>query len=404
LATSASGACVTEQQIRPDEIVRLDGYQTGASVPVETIGGAKATLTSGSTLALNVPGGKFGGRFSAITVREGVFRGQTLDGRTITAPVNQISSAKIGSTNVPVTVAFIFLGGIVIALGTLAYFGTREQSTLTPGRALRLGRSSVVATTSNAPDGRAWQAPAVFLDPSTMPAAAREFLAMYWTEQARAEHASIPAFSRLSVTLVALGAPARLVEGAHKAALEEVAHARGAFALAAAYGDQAITPGPLPELREARAVTAVSLEGLAVESLVDGCFLEGIAGAMAAESLVGAREAPIRDFLCATEREERSHAELAWAVVTWCCIAGGSSVIERVRRLAQRLPEVAGPREAPAHLHDILVCHGWQTPDTWLRIARRTRIEVAARANTVGQSTFPEDTVSPSPGRSSSRA
>ena len=59
-------------------------------------------------------------------------------------------------------------------------------------------------------------------------------LAEEWIENARSEHASVPAFSRLSLTLMSLGAPARLVEGAHRAALEEIEHARLAFALAGA--------------------------------------------------------------------------------------------------------------------------------------------------------------------------
>jgi hypothetical protein len=45
--------------------------------------------------------------------------------------------------------------------------------------------------------------------------------------------------------LLALGAPAELVEKAHVAALDEIEHARICFALASAYGGERYGPGPL---------------------------------------------------------------------------------------------------------------------------------------------------------------
>ena len=39
----------------------------------------------------------------------------------------------------------------------------------------------------------------------------RQLLAACWTESARAEHASVAAFARLSLTLVAMGAPGKLL-------------------------------------------------------------------------------------------------------------------------------------------------------------------------------------------------
>src|SRR5262249_6350017 len=63
----------------------------------------------------------------------------------------------------------------------------------------------------------------------------RASLAEAWTASALFEHASVASFSRVSLELMAAGAPADLVELAHLAALDEIRHARLCFALAAAY-------------------------------------------------------------------------------------------------------------------------------------------------------------------------
>src|SRR5690606_4020321 len=79
-------------------------------------------------------------------------------------------------------------------------------------------------------------------------AATRAALEALWLHDARAEHASVPAFARLSWLLAAAGAPAELLARAHRAALEEIEHAERCFALAAGYGGRAHTVEPMPEL------------------------------------------------------------------------------------------------------------------------------------------------------------
>ncbi len=54
----------------------------------------------------------------------------------------------------------------------------------------------------------------------------REALADRWTRDATYEHASIASFARVTLDLLALGAPAALVSGAQRAGLDEVEHAR----------------------------------------------------------------------------------------------------------------------------------------------------------------------------------
>jgi hypothetical protein len=249
------------------------------------------------------------------------------------------------------------------------------------GRALRIGRAIAVASPSGPEPGDGWRAATMAPDASGLPEASRARLAVLWTDNARAEHASVPAFSRLSLTLVALGAPASLVAAAHRAALEEIDHAQSAFALAAGYGAPEAAPGMLTALGAAPAITASSLEALAAESLVEGCFLEGVAAAVASESLARATDPAVRAVLAVTARDERAHAELAWRVVAWCCAAGGPSVARRVRVVASRLPQLTSPADEPALLHATLEAHGWLAPEAFRQVAQRVRLEVAARAD-----------------------
>jgi hypothetical protein len=71
----------------------------------------------------------------------------------------------------------------------------------------------------------------------------RAVLAAAWTQDALVEHASVAAFARTTLELMALGAPAELVAGAQAAAADEVRHARVSFALASAYAAPARAGG-----------------------------------------------------------------------------------------------------------------------------------------------------------------
>ena len=205
--------------------------------------------------------------------------------------------------------------------------------------------------------------PARSPDVSSLSPAARTALAETWIENARAEHASVPAFSRLSLTLMSLGAPARLVEGAHRAALEEIGHARLAFALAGAYAGEAVAPGALPELRGSPAVTAGSLSELAIESLTDGCLNEGFAAATATASQrprarrgrprrVG-RDRARRIVTCRSRVGDRA----------WCLEQGEPALGRQLRKAIHTIPAPSVVTQSPPpHLERELEAHGWLRP------------------------------------------
>jgi hypothetical protein len=179
------------------------------------------------------------------------------------------------------------------------------------GRKLRIRGREVLPPTTH---GDGWTPARASV---SAPARARDAIAAYWLLAARTEHASVPAFSQVALQLAALGAPARLLRATHEAALDEIRHAETCFAIARALGATDVDVGPITALASPGRAT-VTLERLAVESLVDGCLAEGIAADVAALGAQLATEPAIRDALGMIARDEENHAELAWTVVAWC--------------------------------------------------------------------------------------
>jgi hypothetical protein len=190
------------------------------------------------------------------------------------------------------------------------------QSMIVDGRRWRSGGLS---STAGAMPGTGWGSPAQRpLDPD---------LAESWTAAALAEHASVAAFAELSIALMHHAAPAALVARCHAAALDEVRHAEARFAVASAYAGRPITPGPLPvTLRP-----IPDLPGLAVESVVDGCWTEGLAAVRAAEQAHRSTHPGDADVLAAIAHDETAHAELAWDIVAFCVARGGEPVQSALR-------------------------------------------------------------------------
>jgi len=70
-------------------------------------------------------------------------------------------------------------------------------------------------------------------------------LARVWADDGRAEYASIASFARLTLQLMAFGAPPRLIEASQQASLDEHRHAGVCFAEAARHAGRRVEPGPL---------------------------------------------------------------------------------------------------------------------------------------------------------------
>jgi hypothetical protein len=144
--------------------------------------------------------------------------------------------------------------------------------------------------------------------------ALRARLAAAWTEAGQMEHASIAAFARFVLELLAFGAPADLVEHAHAAIADETRHAKLCFGIAGAYSGRAIGPGALPM----NGVTvAPDLASSVLTAFIEGCIGETVAAAEAAEAAASTTDPAIAAVLTAIAEDEARHAALAWRFVAW---------------------------------------------------------------------------------------
>ncbi len=200
-------------------------------------------------------------------------------------------------------------------------------------------------------------------------------LAAAWTADALLEHASIAAFSRFSLDLLAVGAPAELVIAAHQAALDEVRHARICFALAQGYAGAPIGPSTFPF--DGAITVNTDLVALAVSTAREGAIGETLAAAVAAEQLARAVHPAVRRALSAIAEDEARHAELAWRTLAWAIKRGGEPVRAAVAAVfaeAQRhVPSVAADTGIPP---GILAPHGRLDAATTREALARTYEEV----------------------------
>jgi hypothetical protein len=197
-------------------------------------------------------------------------------------------------------------------------------------------------------------------DLGALTAGERATLAKAWTASGLLEHASVASFSRFSLSLLAAGAPAALVHETHRAALDEIVHARLCFALASAYRGAAIAPGPFPIAGDVP--VSASLAAIAASAVEEGCIGETVAAVIASEQLARATDPAVRAALARIASDEARHAELAWRTVTWAVRTGGSEVRAAVAGVllgvlggvAGRTPkaaDAAGGRSVPMEAH-----------------------------------------------------
>jgi hypothetical protein len=207
------------------------------------------------------------------------------------------------------------------------------------------------------------------LDPELAQRVARE-----WARDAQFEHASIASFGRFALELLAVGAPSELIESAHRAAIDEIEHARLCFSLASIYGDAPLGPGPLPI--DAGAFTTPSLVSMVRATVLEGCVNETLAAVEAKIAAELAEHAAVREALLAIERQESDHASLAFRFVAWAIAVGGRDVRSAARAafaLASDGNHATQLASAPLDVHEqALRSHG--------RLSERARGELRKRA------------------------
>jgi hypothetical protein len=222
-----------------------------------------------------------------------------------------------------------FMTGVGLYMAYVATMGFSR------GRQLRrLGRVLLPELRSNGD----WTLPSAGI---ARPEQAPVGLADRWRENGKTEHASVAAFARLTLNLMALGAPPRLIAAANQDALDEIRHTELCFGLAAALDGKRISPGPFPEAQRVATLPSsrrLALSILAVDSLVDGALHEGVSARIIAKLARRCEGPAIRGVLSEIAADEGRHSAHGWAVVDWCLLEGGSGVAQALRGALRALP------------------------------------------------------------------
>lgn len=157
-------------------------------------------------------------------------------------------------------------------------------------------------------------------------------LARVWAEDGRAEYASIASFARLTLQLMAFGAPARLVQASQQASLDEHRHAQFCFAEATRHAGRRVEPGPL-DIGQASA--SISFEEFMLLNLIEGCVGETLAGLRLAEQARLAANPELARALAEISEDETRHAELAFEILRFGLEANRPATLAALRRVLQ---------------------------------------------------------------------
>jgi hypothetical protein len=133
------------------------------------------------------------------------------------------------------------------------------------------------------------------------------------------EHASIAAFARFTLHLLALGAPPELVQASQEALGDKTEHARLAFGLASAFAGDPVAPGPLAI---DGALDGFDLGDFLATLIREGCIGETVAAIEAREALEHVTDPAVRAVLETIARDDLRHAALAWQALGWVVASG----------------------------------------------------------------------------------
>jgi hypothetical protein len=200
--------------------------------------------------------------------------------------------------------------------------------------------------TATRSDGSAWGT-AMVVD-LAIDAEVRSALARRWERIGQLEHASVAAFARFAMQLLALGAPPELVTDTTRAMADETAHARLAFGLASAYAGRPLGPGPLAI---DGALADSGLEAVVRTLFAEGCVGETFAAALAQLELARSTDGAVRSVLGRIAVDEERHSLLAWRSLAWLLDTRGEPVRALVRDEIARVEaelDVPAPTERRA--------------------------------------------------------
>jgi hypothetical protein len=237
-------------------------------------------------------------------------------------------------------------------------------------------------------DDSAWSLPLrplcpLCIDTAALDRVTRAALAELWASEGLSEHASVASFTRFTLQLLALAAPAALIEASTRAKLDEVRHAQTCFALASAYAGAPIGPAAL-DIRGGLD-QPFDLTSIALSLAAEGCIAETVSAILIAAARDRARDPVLRAALAAIARDEVEHVLLAWEALAWMCQRAREN---GARELEAKLAAVfcaaeqhvaLGPTTTRAGDRE-LRAHGYLSLDERRAIAARALAEVVAPA------------------------
>jgi len=203
-------------------------------------------------------------------------------------------------------------------------------------------------------------------------------LADLWGAAAADEHASVAAFARFALQLLAVGAPASLVDGAQRAMADEIAHARACYALAGAYAGCPMGPG---RLDMSDVLGDSELPALAAAAVREGCVGETLAALVAQVAAIQARDHAVRSALTQIAKDEGRHAQLAWRFVQWALTRSPAVRVAVREAFAEALRAPISARPWPADADpESLRAHGRLSPDDQVALCRDALVGVVGPA------------------------
>lgn len=293
-------------------------------------------------------------------------------------PLTGVEAEKLESCIGVVDSCFGFYdqcGPLTLEDGSCCYWGDFGQ--ICPGRPFTVRGEARVAAADHDTQWCDADSPT-----PTAPAHLSDTLAQAWRYDALHEHAAVASFSRFALQLLAMAAPARLVEGALRAALDEREHAGLFFALAQHYGGQAWGPGPL--CIEAALQSADDPVHVVTSTIQEGCIAETISAMQLQQALENAEDPALRAALARVLAQEQQHVELAWSFVAWAYERGDArlraAVAAAFEQPSRSVP--AGPNVGPGSATDAQLWrqHGRLTDADQLDVARRAIEDAIAPA------------------------
>lgn len=149
-------------------------------------------------------------------------------------------------------------------------------------------------------------------------------VAAAWLRVARMELASVAAFARLQLELLAHGAPLDLVAGVAAAMADEVDHAERLRRHAERLVGRRVAFGPMP--LPAAIDLARDLPSLAAAAAREGCVGETLSARLVGLAAEAASDPDLHEDLLSIAADEERHAALSWGLVAWAIERGGEPV------------------------------------------------------------------------------